>query len=232
LLQFILNFLFPPRCASCRREGDFLCKKCIQSFQKKTIRPLSCRDNAWKKDSEFEYLDGLIYALDYAKNPQIQAAIKQFKYKFTQELVLHFQDLLVEKLGELTMIKNRSVLLIPIPLHKRRLNGRGFNQATVIAKAIEKTLTLVTVAEILVRNRHTDQQARLNKTERKNNLKNAFSLNKKYEQNMNKKIVQESIVFLIDDVCTTGSTLESATKVLKENGFKKIHGLVVARAFK
>ncbi|MFH1012624.1 MAG: hypothetical protein V1760_02650 [Candidatus Peregrinibacteria bacterium] len=229
LSRFILDTLFPPQCVSCKREGDFLCKNCVQGFKKKRIRPISFHSPV--KPREFQYLDGVIYALNYAKNPQIKAAIEQFKYKFNRDLSEYFGDLIAEKLGELTMAKNRPLQLIPVPLHRKRLYYRGFNQAEVIAKSIVKRMGpyKTQIAPVLERTRHTKQQAKSNPWLRRHHLKGAFRLSKKF--------VQEApssgwLCFLVDDVCTTGSTLENCAKVLKENGWGKVYGLVVARAFK
>ena len=117
-LTILLNALFPPVCVSCKREGDFLCLDCLKSLDKKKIKSRYSK----YEDSDLHYLDGVIYALDYAKNPQIKAAVKQFKYRFTQELADHFADLIVEKIGQLNMVKGRQIILIPVPLHKKRLS--------------------------------------------------------------------------------------------------------------
>ena len=181
-------------------------------------------------DPDFHHLDSVIYALDYAKNPQIKAAIKQFKYRFTQDLADHFANLIAEKIGELNMVKNRKIILIPVPLHKKRLNYRGFNQAEVIANAVHHKLPKgkSKVIEILKRIRHTKQQAKLDKEGRHKNLEGAFVLNKNFVH----KYSSKNLYFIVDDVCTTGTTLEHCTKALKENGFKKVYGLVIARAIK
>ncbi|PIZ71596.1 hypothetical protein COY07_04610 [Candidatus Peregrinibacteria bacterium CG_4_10_14_0_2_um_filter_43_11] len=227
IINCLLNLLFPPRCVSCKTEGDFLCSQCIQKFQKQKIRSHSA--SKLHQISEFQHLDGVIYALDYAKNPQIKAALQQFKYRFTQELVDYFGDLIAEKLEECQMIRGRGIVLIPVPLHPKRLRYRGFNQAEVIARSIqEKTPQKIEIIETLIRTRHTSQQAKLGKKERHENLSDAFNMNLKLPQ----KYDSNQVHFIVDDVCTTGSTLENCAKVLKFNGYKRVYGLVVARAFK
>ena len=225
IIESLLNILFPPECVSCKAEGDFLCDSCIKKLKIKKIRK-----NVKKTSSkEFKYLDGVIYGLDYAKNPQIQAAIQQFKYKFTQELKDIFADLIADKLKQLSMVRGRRIVLIPVPLHRKRYFKRGFNQAYLIAKAVqEKIGGRVDVPSVLKRDVNTPQQAKLSKGERHKNLKDAFSLNKNCVQTFN----QKSVYFIVDDVCTTGTTLESCAKVLKEAGISRVYGLVVARAMK
>jgi competence protein ComFC len=194
LLAYILNTLFPPVCVSCKKEGDFLCEDCLKSLDKKKISPVYCKTD---KDPDFHFLDGVIYALDYAKNPQIQAAVKQLKYRFTQELAEHFSNLIAEKIGELGMVKNRKIILIPVPLHKKRLNYRGFNQAAIIAKAVANKISdkKADVINLLERSKETQQQAKLNREERHKNLHGAFKINDQFchpelSQRLNTKIVQ------------------------------------------
>jgi len=174
-------------------------------------------------------MDGVIYALDYAENPQIQAAIQQFKYRFTKELAEYFGDLIAQKLRELSMNKGKTNILIPVPLHKKRLNYRGFNQAELIAKSVCERVGDSRISHLLRRVKNTSQQAKLNKKERHDNLEDAFVLESGLLQESG---LQNSVYFIVDDVCTTGSTLENCAKVLKESGLKKVYGLVVARAFK
>lgn len=226
LKKWILDTLFPPLCASCKREGDFLCANCLASLAKRKIGRFAKRSPV----PEFENLRGVIYALDYAKNPQIKAAIKQFKYKFTEELAVPFAKLIVEKIGELGMAKGKRLILVPVPLHPKRFRERGFNQAEVIAHAIQTEWPKgqCEVGNLLVREKETRQQAKLSKEERHRNLSDAFSMNKKIVH----KTKSENLYFVVDDVCTTGATLENAAKVLAENGFGRVYGLVIARAFK
>lgn len=224
LKELLLNALFPPVCASCKSEGDFLCARCLSSLARRKIGRRQRRSLA----PEFESLAGVIYALDYAKNPQIRAAIKQFKYKFTEELAQPFAKLIAEKIGELEMAKGRRLILVPVPLHAKRLRERGFNQAEVIANAIraEWPQGQCAVQNLLVRQKETQQQARLCKTDRQTNLKDAFLLNKKIVH----EVESDRLYFVVDDVCTTGSTLESCAQALRANGIARVYGLVIARS--
>lgn len=258
LQTLILNTLFPPVCTSCKREGDFFCTKCLSTLKIKRISGHSA-----EKGAEFKSLNGVIYAADYAKNPALGAAIKQLKYKFTKELADYFGDLMSQKLSELSMVKGRRVILIPVPLHKKRLGERGFNQADLLARVVKHG----EVVPLLERVRYTSQQAKLNKTERHKNLKDAFFMNNKFvhkiqdgddcpqvymsergpnwydwgerKKGERKKLIKKEtgkkkkpIFFLVDDVCTTGSTLENCAEVLKRAGIDKVYGLVIARAVK
>jgi ComF family protein len=200
-----------------------LCKKCVQEFRIKLIKAKSL----YPSYEEFQYLDGVIYGADYAENPGLRSAIAQFKYKFNKQLTDYFAALVSQKMTELGMLKHKEAVLIPVPLHKKRLNHRGFNQAELIANAsAAKVGDGVCVLTLLSRIKNTSQQAKLSKVERHENLKEAFEVMGDLSD------VKDRICFVVDDVCTTGATLDSCAQVLKENGIKKVYGLVVARAFK
>ncbi|MBU0706368.1 ComF family protein [Patescibacteria group bacterium] len=200
-----------------------MCKNCVQDFR---IRPIRAKSTC-PSSEEFQYLDGVIYGADYAENPGLQAAITQFKYKFNRQLVDYFAELVCRKLKELRMLGWKRAALIPVPLHKKRLNYRGFNQAELIARATANRYGKDTrVLNPLMRVKNTSQQAKLNKKERQLNLTEAFEIAEDLES------LSGKVCFIVDDVCTTGATLDNCARVLKENGIKKVYGLVVARAFK
>ncbi len=223
ILSALLNLFFPPRCASCKREGDFLCKNCVQEFRIKSIKVKSRHPSS----EEFQYLDGVIYGADYAENPGLQASIAQFKYRFNRELTACFAEILGQKMKELGMLKKRKAVLIPVPLHQKRLNYRGFNQAELIANASAARVgDRARVLTPLVRIKNTSQQAKLSKEKRHQNLHEAFDVRGDLSG------VLEDVCFIVDDVCTTGATLDSCANALKKRGVKKVYGLVVARAFK
>lgn len=226
IVDFILNILFPPRCTYCNKEGDFLCLECISSLK---LKALNGKRRFYKKEKEFKYLDGVIYGVDYAENPQIKSAVQQFKYRFTQDLADTFGDLMNQKLSELNINKDKANVLIPVPLHKKRFNYRGFNQAELLAESASRKSNRTSVLNCLSRIRHTDQQAKLSKKERHKNLDKAFYVESGL---LNEVGLNKAIYFIVDDICTTGATLENCAKTLKSAGIKKVYGLVIARAMK
>ena len=109
--------------------------------------------------------------------------------------------------------------LIPVPLHPKRRRERGYNQAELIAEELARLTGIPVEKKLLLRTVHTQPQRRLSAKERKNNLKNAFQ--------MSKKIVQLEKVLLIDDIYTTGSTVDAAAEVLMSAGVKKVYVLCI-----
>ena len=108
-------------------------------------------------------------------------------------------------------------VLVPVPLHRRKLKKRGFNQSLWIAKALRKSVgESVSVEDALVRKKNTPSQTELDRKERKRNVKNAFALKPRND------LTDKDRIILIDDVFTTGATLNSCTQVLKDQGFNQV----------
>lgn len=116
-----------------------------------------------------------------------------------------------------------NLLAVPVPLHPRRLHERGFNQSALLAKCLSRRVGATFDAGNLRRVRYTKPQAGLEKAERKRNVKNAFELREPVA-------VRGLRILLVDDVLTTGHTLNECARVLKRAEAREVHGLVVARA--
>jgi len=122
-------------------------------------------------------------------------------------------------------------LIIPVPLHDRRLRWRGFNQSLLIANYLSQelitNLEIETSDKIILRSKHTRPQMTIrNRRERIQNVANVFVFNET-EENIN--LIKNKTILLVDDITTTGSTLFECAKVLKQNGAKKVYGIVLAR---
>lgn len=137
--------------------------------------------------------------------------------------------LLGKKLGEIMAVRSYYLnfseyeLLIPVPLHPKKLKKRGFNQAAILAKEVSKRHQILLDLFSLCRNRDSESQTNLTYRERKDNVKDAFSVK------LSSKIKGKNIL-LIDDVYTTGATVNECSKVLLRAGAKKVDVLTLARA--
>jgi len=114
-------------------------------------------------------------------------------------------------------------LVVPIPLHRKKLRERGFNQAELIAKVVAKHLQVRLTKGNLKRTKATITQTSLDRKERRRNLREAFTVK-------NRDGFQAKNVLLVDDVYTTGTTIKEAAKVLKEAGVKEVYVFALARA--
>jgi ComF family protein len=205
---FFLDLLFPIKCLGCEKENTFLCEECNDSI------PLDL------SDTPTMYLDHLYTASDF-NHPLLNKVIKEFKYRFVKDLSWPLAWLAI-RFVEKNDLQFDSPVLIPVPLSSRRSNWRGFNQAELIARHIAKHFDWTVDTDIICRVRTSKPQADIeNKAERKENIKNSFRIN-------SDKTIKETCI-LIDDVATTGSTLNECARILKQNGAKNVIGLTIAR---
>jgi ComF family protein len=171
-------------------------------------------------------LDGLLVAASY-KDKLISSAIHLYKYRFVEDFSQILGDIILKS------IRNSELplpdIIIPIPLHKRRLRWRGFNQSELIASHIAKKIALgfpiKLEGNLLERFRYTHPQMEIkNQESRKRNIEKAFKIPK---DKLN--LVKNKRILLVDDVTTTGATIFECAKTLKKSGAKEVFAVVVAR---
>jgi ComF family protein len=219
-----LNLLFPPRCIICHQSGSCLCPACQDTID--YIRPPVCPRcghptsvprlcHSCRKAPP--QIDG-IRAVGYLEGT-LRTAIHRFKYSNMR--------LLAAPLGRLMrqyLLQNQLPvdIMVPVPLHPHRLRERGYNQAALLAKEVEKALGLPLLEGALVRVRSTRPQIGLNARERRENVREAFRC-------VDRGVMNGRRILLVDDVCTTGATLEACSLALREKGVGAVWGLVLAR---
>src|SRR3989338_7264050 len=147
--KFILNLLFPKFCLNCREQGEFLCMNCLSeiSFLQYQECPKCRRQNLignfcnQQCQKDF-YFDQLIVCCQYGNNSLIKKLITAFKYNFLRELRFILATILKTQFIYLSQFINleESVVFVPVPLHKKRLLYRGFNQASELSEILLKTL--------------------------------------------------------------------------------------------
>ena len=216
--------LFPRYCLSCKKEGSWLCKDCQEAidYLKEQFCPFCQRITETGRPCSIcrprHNLTGLLAAAHF-KFP-INRLIHKLKYQGTKELSQLLIQITIK--GTRNRLPKGKKLIIPIPLHPKQERKRGFNQAELMAKELSKKTKIEYDPKILKRIKNTKSQTKLNRRERRENLKNAFAITKNID-------LKEYIVLLVDDVTTTGATLDEAAKTLKQAQPKEIWGLVVAR---
>jgi len=149
----------------------------------------------------------------------LRKAIHAFKYSYVRELAGPLGDLLI---GFWEMWDGHADIIVPVPLHRRRQRERGYNQAGLLARRLGLATGVSVWDDVLERKRHTISQTGLGGQARRENVRGAFACLD--------SSVQDKRVLLIDDVCTTGATLEACSTVLKEAGARTVWALTVARA--
>ena len=148
----------------------------------------------------------------------MRASIARFKYRGRREYADFYAEEMVKSLGEL-LLSWEPDALIPVPLHKSRMKRRGFNQAELTARKIGESLGIPVKTGLLLRTKKTSPQKELNDTQRRANLKNAFQVSQ--------NDVRLKNVVLVDDIYTTGSTMDAAASVLLEHGAEKVYFLAI-----
>lgn len=228
----ILDFLFPKRCVGCGQCGSYFCPKCVQNItQGELVCPICERTSIGGQVHPLckkRYgLDGL-WSLGVYQDP-LKKAIQKLKYKFVSELAQVLVNLTVEYwakhtpqfFDDLKKDQGKGWVVVPVPLHQRRQNWRGFNQSALLGKLLASKLGLE-YQETLKRVRYTKPQVSLKSWERKKNIKNAFIINSQLS-------IIHSNILLVDDVWTTGSTVKECCWVLKRSGAKKVWAITLAR---
>jgi len=254
---FTLDTLFPIHCISCNYEGLWLCEECLEKIPlkqewtcpicEKNITPggrvcFHCRKKS--------FLDGLLVAASYKEN-LISSAVHYLKYRFAKDLYIPLGKILTKALNNSGLPLPE--IIVPVPLHKRRLRWRGFNQSELLAEYLGENLTpgfsIPIFNNLLIRKKYTQPQMKIkNYFRRKKNIENAFMIDtssmsfsplirgdapkgqRGQEYGMKKEnFLKNKKILLIDDIATTGSTLFECAKVLKSAGAAEVFASVIAR---
>ncbi len=225
----VANLLFPRRCICCGKVGSYLCKRCVVRVPfARSICPMckkSSIDGFCHHSCRRPYgLDGVVNIWEY--RGIIRSTIVALKFRYVSDVAMELAGHLVKALNIADKPVPVSALLVPVPLHKKRLNSRGFNQSAIIGEQVAKKLGWTYVEDLVVKRKNTVAQTSVQRKEkREKNVLGAFSLNKKYKS---KLVEYDKSIFVFDDVWTTGATLREVGKVLKRNGAKNVWGMTVA----
>ena len=234
--NWLLDLLFPRLCLGCeillsdsnesrvcsacltgiKVKNDFACAFCNSPVANGTTCPF-CRAS--------HFLDRLFIATSY-DNPLVEKIIKTMKYRFVRPLASNMAELMakyLERRFSLGLnIGRDSTIVVPVPLHRRRLNWRGFNQAEIIGNGIGSRLGL-NFQNVLGRKRNHIPQAQI--SDRRARIANAAGIFKCARP----ELARDKTILLVDDVATTGSTLDDCARALKSAGAKEVIGFVFAK---
>ena len=207
----IIDLFFPPVCYICNvdlSEGrKIICAKCWSE-----IPPFG---GTLDKSLRSRSFDNLLVLFEF--EDKIRQLIHLLKYKHHLTLADYFAAEAILRFSRLN--KQVYTEIIPVPLYKTRMRERGYNQSEEIAKALAKTIQIPVKSEHLLRIRPTSTQTKMNREDRERNVKNAFFCPSKLYHNN---------ILLVDDVITTGSTIEACVKTLKEAGANSVDVFEIA----
>ena len=234
--NFLLDLFFPKFCLGCQKEGHYLCQDCKEILDINQFDYCLCDKNPFRvpPDSKFgkcpkcqgKKLSGLYFALPYKEKQLTKKLIYNFKYPpYLKDLSKTLSSLIVEHLilsGKNTDEIWENSVLVPVPLDKKKFKTRGYNQSEELAKELSKILKIPVIPKCLIKTKFTKPQMELSKIEREKNLENSFTIK-------NPEKFQDKKVFLVDDVYTTGSTMQECAKTLKNEGANSVWGICIAR---
>jgi len=245
--EFSLDLLFPKFCLGCKKEGLYLCDDCRALLDIAEFDYCLCETKpirlGWLGPAEGEArqrwqgkcqrcqdkkLSGLYSALSYKEKDLTKKLIYQFKYQpYLKDLAKTLASILIEHF----VLSGKNIdeiwdngVLVPVPLDKKKLKIRGYNQSEELAKELSKILQIPVISDNLIKIKSTQPQMELKKEEREKNLQGAFAVKPAFASEL-----RRGKVFLVDDVYTTGSTMQECAKVLKESGVKEVWGIAIAR---
>lgn len=231
LRNFLLDILFPTFCLSCNLEGSFLCASCKTTLPNVPPACIGCGiltpgDSSHppghtclrcrKKTLISTFFSPLAY-----QHPLVRRLIHEFKYRRIRGLSPILADLITSYLEYYAVSLPEHSVIMAIPLHPRKQRVRGFNQARLLAQDICLSLLHPIETNNLIRIVSRPAQAKLDAKHRRMNTEDMFALLKPQD-------VRGKHIILIDDVKTTGTTLEQAATVLKKAGARRIWAITVA----
>lgn len=212
----VLDLLLPPSCSGCGRYGEGLCGRCRSSF----VPATRGADRFIVPDAGVVVGDELEVAVAaFAYEGALRRVLSRLKYGAAARLARPLAEAATPHLA-LVVEALPGAVLVPVPVHVDRQRQRGYNQAALIAQHLSPVLGLA-VVPVLVRLRPTQQQHRLNRTERLRNLRQAFAVGS------GSRAPPE--VLLVDDILTTSATLEACAAALRQAGAQRVMGIAIAR---
>lgn len=220
--ESILDFIYPPTCLLCgeRTEGDRqICTSCWDGFLD-TLNLCFQRD---KKD--FHHLTGEIFFNEvvtcWAYTPEIEKLIHRVKYQRGKKLTILLGRTAGKSLQQVFKGWD-DTLIIPVPLHRVRQRERGYNQSELLCQGLATHIPVPISSDLLFRRRNTPSQTKLTAQARHENVKDAFTI-RQPDRLAGKRII------LVDDVLTTGATMNSCASCLRKAGAEKVAGIALAR---
>lgn len=205
----LIELIYPRTCGMCEEiSKSYLCSKCklkIKNLLK--INTIQYKDKCFNSHTYlFKYEEGI--------------RDKLLKYKFRDYSYLYkfFSEIIINNCN----LKNNYDIILPVPIHKKRKAKRGYNQSELIAKEIAKNINVEYSNKVLIKTIDTVPQSTLNQSKRMSNVLGIYKV-------INEQKIDKKSILLIDDIFTTGSTVNECSKVLKQNGAKLVDVLTIAK---
>jgi ComF family protein len=223
-LGLFLDLIFPPRCVNClkySRESEALCSACFTLIKiNANLQCIVCRARIPEGRKICHFGAPCILGTAAKYEGPAKALVQALKFQGVREAAVPLAQML-RNFITLSGVPLDSFILVPVPLGRGRRRTRGYNQAELIAAHLGKLTGLKVAPDILIRTRETKQQSALSGAARRENVTGCFNAGKG---------AAGARIFLIDDVCTSGSTLFAAAEALRARGARKIIALAATGA--
>ncbi len=212
MFEFVLHFLFPPACSVCGKiDKNWLCPNCQRRVER--------LEKSILVEIENQKYEKLLYLFQY------ESLVRKLilRYKFSNKAYLNhfFANRIAENEKTKELLKQYD-MIIPVPMHKKKRQKRGYNQTELVADELEKRLEIPARKDILSKVVNTTTQSKLSGKARQSNIQHAFFIQNDFE-------VEDKKIILLDDIYTTGATSQECSRVLKEAGVEEILVLVLAK---
>lgn len=234
MLQILLDMIYPVRCPICGEivlpKGRKICKTCQEKLIyveeprcKRCSKPVEYEEQEYCGDcqrKQYHFDKGFAV---WIYDDLMKHSIANFKYHGRKEYAkFYIQEVVRLYQGQIKAFAPD--VLVPVPLHRSKYRERGYNQAELLAKGIGRELEIPVIPRLLIRNKKTLPQKKLSDKERLRNLIDAFRWNEKVARRFPGRIKK---VMLVDDIYTTGSTMEACSRVLNRAGVDQIYFMVL-----
>ena len=222
----ILDLIFPKYCFGCEKEGNWLCQECqpkilpVQTQTCPNCKKITEAGQYCSRCRKLTALSGVIVACYFEEGP-IKELIHNFKYNHILEISQILGDLLINALKDQQNL-GKNLLITAVPIHYLRKARRGYNQAEILADYVSTKLNLPKNFNLIKKIRKTKPQVQTEGAARRKNLINSMKICKGLK-------LKSKTIIVVDDVFTTGTTLNECARILKVAGARRVWGLVVAK---
>lgn len=210
----LLNLIYPPICGICGKlNSNFICNKCRKQLEKQAEFKIE------KKAKSNYYFEEHLYIFKY--QGMIRKIIINYKFNEKSYLYKTIVNFLLKNEKFFSILETYDTILA-VPISKKRKKERGYNQSELIARELAKELAKEYNNQCLFKTRNIIEQSKLNKEERQKNIQGVYELR-------NSNLLQDKKILLIDDIYTTGSTVNECCKILGQAKPKKLDVLTLAK---
>ena len=204
--EWLTDLVFPPLCWCCDRVDVRSCQDCLRALQAAPLQMTARRADKLDREAATGPHEG-----------KLRSAVHALKYTGYKELADPLAERLIHALRWLDWSFD---IILPVPLHSERLRERGYNQSELLAERVAVALSMYCATDFVARVRKTEQQAQRSPAERRSNVEGAFEV---------VADVAGLRILLVDDVVTSGETLNECASVLRKHGAAAVFGIAVSR---